>query len=274
MSRSKKKPLAVSVIVVIIATIGSILVALINIAGNLALKQTEIHVTQTAAANIDSVSELTHIPASATLSDVSTKTLDPTLIQPLEPKILFEDTFVDNHNDWYVASVYSNVVGGKYTHKVTCPTDYGSYYCGTYLEIPFALPKNFQLEIDVTILESSANADVAIGFQLRRKDQDHYYIIYFITQGFYQLSIAHNGSQFKLIPNVFTDLIERESESSNRLGIVLEDTLLTPIINGEDMTQAEDGNLPNAGKTYLMLFISRGHAATLVLDNIIVREVK
>ncbi len=202
MSRAKKKPLSVSIVVVIIATIGSILVAVINIAGNLFMKQTEIRFTQTAAANTVSATNPIQTLTSVISPDLPTQTLSPTLSQLPESKVLFEDSFVDNRNDWYVASAYPNIVGGKYTHKIICPADYGSYYCGTYLEIPFAFPKNFRGEIDATILESSSSADVGIGFQFRRNNQDHYYIIYYITQGFYQLSITHNGNEFKLIPNV------------------------------------------------------------------------
>ena len=274
MSRARKKPLPVSVAVVIIATIGSILVALINIAGNFLVRQTEIHFTQTAAARTDPISVLTHAPASVTLPNTQTQITDTSLAQKPESKMLFEDTFIDNRNNWYVASIYPNIAGGKYTHKVTCPADYGSYYCGTYLEIPFTPPKNFREEIDITILESSVNANIAVGFQLRRNNQDHYYILYFITDRFYQLSIVYNRSELKLIPNVSSDLIENGLGITNRFGVELEDTFITPIINGQEMLQVEDGNLPNTGKTYLILFISRGHSATLELDNFIVREVK
>src|SRR6266542_3505192 len=92
------------------------------------------------------------------------------------PSNLFEDTFIDNRNNWYIDTSASFIAGGKYKIEVSCPTDYVSFYCGTYIKIPFAFPRDFHIEMDVTVLESSSDANIAIGFQVRRRNFDQYYI--------------------------------------------------------------------------------------------------
>ncbi len=207
------------------------------------------------------------------LLPTSTWTPIPSLTPPAATTI-FEDAFIDNRNNWYIASAFPHIAAGKYTYKVICPTEYASFYCGTYIKIPFTFPKNFRIEMDTMVLESSPEAKIAFGFQLRRNNVDHYYIIYFMTDSFYTLKSAYNQDDLEIIPKTTTDLIERELGSTNRFGIEVQDSTFTPIINGYRLSQGEDGNLRNPGASYLIIYISRGHSAILQFDNIVVQEVR
>jgi len=211
-----------------------------------------------------------HISSPITTStwtpDASTATSAPTII--------FEDSFIDNSNNWYIDNSTSYIAAGKYTIDVSCPNNYDSFYCGTYIKIPFTFPKDFRMEMDVTVLESSSDANIAIGFQVRRRNYDQYYINYFITDSYYSLKLVYNNRYLEIIPKTSTNLISKELSSINRFGIEVQNSIFTPIINGEILPQGEDGNLINAGDSYIEIFITRGNSAMLQFDNLAVQEVK
>ncbi len=206
-------------------------------------------------------------------TNTPTPTYTPTPTS-LSSATLFEDTFIDNRNNWFVTSDYPYIGAGKYNFSVGCPASYDSYFCGTYVNIPFEFPKNFLIEIDLKVLNLSTDAQFALGFQVRRNDKNLYYINYFITGGYYSLRSAYNTKDLEIIPKTLTSLMNAEPDSVNRLGIEVQDTKFTPIINGNRLSEGEDGNLPNTGQTYLVIYISRGHSASIEFDNLIVQEVK
>lgn len=188
--------------------------------------------------------------------------------------VIFEDTFIDNHNNWHIDTSSSYIAAGKYVIDVSCPDEHDSFYCGTSIKIPFTFPKDFHIEMDITILNSSPNANVAIGFQLRRKSTDYYYINYFITDSFYSLRLTYDKRYLEIVPKTSTDLISKELNSTNRFGIIVQGTKFTPTINGMLLPQGEDGNLTNAGDTHIAFFISYGNSARLQIDNLVVQETR
>jgi hypothetical protein len=268
----KKQPKAegnnanVQIIVAIIGVIGAIIVALFSFPPFQRLfDPTPTNITtSTPAGTVTSTGLVPPTPSALTVTPAST---------PLPiGRILFRDEFIDNKNKWYVKGDEAKIIAGKYTHKISCPSDYASNYCGVYVDVPYSPPKNFRIEIDVAILETSTDADVAIGFQLRRSGRDHYYLNYFITQGFYYLGIASRGSTNLIIREKSTDVINRDIGAINRLGIRMHDFMITPIINGQAMESGEDGTLNNPGKLLLVMLISRGSSVTMEFDNILIQE--
>lgn len=207
--------------------------------------------------------------------DLGCNNLQP-ILSPTPPTatIIFEDTFVDNLKNWVISSSYPYIGAGKYNFLVECPANYSADFCGTHVKVPFVFPANFHMEIDLTVLESSTNAKVGLGFQVRKNKDNLYYINYFITDLYYLLRSAYNTKDIPIIPKTSTDLIENELGSTNRFGIEVQDSKFTPIINGYRLSQGEDWNLKNAGDSYLVIYISRGHSAMLQFDNIVVQEVK
>lgn len=218
----------------------------------------------------DSPTPTPTITATYTFTSTSTHTPTPT---SKSLATIFEDTFIDNQNFWFVNSD-TYIGAGKYSFEVGCPANYLTYYCGTYVNVPFDFPKDFQMEIDIEVPESSNDANIALGFQIRRNDKNHYYINYFITDMYYVFHSAYNTNDLEIIPKTSTTLINTGSNVVNRFGIEVRDTKFTPIINGNRLTEGEDGNMPDAGQTYLVIYILRGSWATIKFDNLIVKEVK
>ncbi len=221
--------------------------------------------------------------ADISTSPISTQTITPTnIVTPtytptstsLSSTILFEDAFIDDRNNWFTTSGYPYIGAGKYNFSVGCPASYDSFFCGTYVNIPFEFPKDFHIEVDLKILQPSDDAQIALGFQVRRNDKNLYYINYFITDGYYSLRSAYNTKDMEIIPKTSTSLMNAASDSVNRLGIEVRGTKFTPIINGNRLSEGEDGNLPDSGQTFLVIYISRGSSATVQFDNLIVQEVK
>jgi hypothetical protein len=189
---------------------------------------------------------------------------------------LFEDTFIDNRNKWYTDHSYQ-IVGGKYKMSVSCPNSSDPSAppgCGTYLRMPYTFPKNFRLEIDTTVVDSSAGASVVIGLQVRRNEDDFYRVHYFTTDGYYQMDAIFQQNTHRLIPIVPLDLISREIGQTNKVGIELKDFVLTPLINEQELASVEDGNLPNAGDSYLVIVVSRKHLATVEFDNLVIKSIE
>ena len=214
----------------------------------------------------------------AILFDTLTPTLalTPTVSPTAQTKrILFEEDFIDNRNNWITGTGSAYIAAGKYTYSVDCPTTYSSHYCGTYLHIPFTLPKDFHLEIDTTVSEFSENANFAIGFQFRRNpgNSDHYYINYFITDNYYVLNAAYSSDVLEIIPKTQFDFIDQGLKVANRFGIEVKDYTFTPLVNGVRLLEGEDGNLPNAGDAYIVIYLERGGSATIEFDNLVIQEV-
>ena len=109
---------------------------------------------------------------------------------------------------------------------------------------------------------------------MRRNNNNYYYINYFITDSSYQLSIAHKENTLRIIPLTSTDLIEKGLGTTNRFGIEIINSLFTPVINGQKMAKAENDNIPNAGGSYSIIFVSRGDSAKIQFDNLSVQEVE
>lgn len=279
-----------TVIVAVISTIGLIIVALINRSTAITTALKPIEFTQTAEARHTAAAMKTQtVITASTLATIqaapenstTTPTVSEALTLPSSPtpfmaETIFEDSFIDNRNNWYIDSAFPNITGGKYAHKLSCPSNYVTFYCEAYvLEIPFTFPRNFQMDIETTVLETSPDAHIAIGFQLRRNDNSNfYYINYFIPKAFYEFKILNKGIPFSLIPETSSTLIKTELGATNKFGIEINDLIFTPIINDQRLDQIEDGNFPSAGRSYLVMIIARGEFAIIHFDNLVVRGVK
>jgi hypothetical protein len=270
--QSKRQPKSegnnsnVQIIVALIGVIGAIIVGLFSFPPFQRLF--ENNPTPTNVTTSTPAESVTVTPTGVVLQPTPALTVTPLPVG----RTLFRDEFADNKSKWYVKGDEAKIIAGKYTHKVNCPSDNESNYCGFYFDMPYSPPRNFRMEIDVAIVESSAGADVAIGFQLRRIGRDHYYLNYFVSQGYYNLGVVYRGSANLIIPETSTDAINRSIGAVNRLGIGLHDFSLTPIINGQAIGNGEDGTLTNPGKSFLVILISRGSSATIDFDNILIQE--
>jgi hypothetical protein len=204
------------------------------------------------------------------MTDTPSPTGTPTVPPPL---VLFEDTFVDNRNDWLLSNNVFRIEYGKLISSFSC-TSQTTEYCGGYLRIPFSFPKNFRLQVDVTAVELRSNAKMGIGFQVRRNGDDFYYLNYFLQDRTYELRATYRQNNQGLIPKTLTDEIIQETGSTNRFGIELNDTVFFPILNGQKLAEGQDDHLSTAGDSYLIVYISKGGYATIELDNLTIEEIK
>ena len=140
--------------------------------------------------------------------------------------------------------------------------------------VPFSFPKNFRLEVDVTAVELSAGTWIGIGFHARRNGDDFYYVNYFLKDRTYELRATYSQNNHGLIPKTSTNLMVQDVGSTNRFGIELNDTVISPILNGQKLAEGQDDHLPAAGDSYLIVYISKGGFAKIELDNLTVEEVK
>jgi len=219
----------------------------------------------------------------APIKETETVTVVPTGVIPMptampslahaDASTIFEEPFIDNRNNWHTDSTLITIAAGKYNHKIDCPNSNVSPHCGTFIKMPFIFPRNFRLEIDATIIESSTGAGVMVAFEVRR-NAEYYYVNYFITDGRYQISRISEFGIFRIIPETSTDFIMTAVGDTNKLGIEMKDTSLTPLLNGHELAPAFDGKIPAAGDSYLVILVARGHSAELQFDNLVVQEVK
>jgi hypothetical protein len=140
--------------------------------------------------------------------------------------------------------------------------------------MPFTFPRNFRLEIETTVLQASSGAGILVGFQVRRSDIHYYFISYSITDSHYQMSYISQNGISELIPATQTDLIKTAVGESNNLGIEVKGFLLTPFINGQDIAPANNAKIRDAGDSYLVILIARGHSSELQFDNLVVQKVE
>jgi hypothetical protein len=187
--------------------------------------------------------------------------------------LIFEDTFIDNRNNWYTESPRVHVLAGTYTQAIDCPDSSPAAHCGNFIEIPFTFPGSFRMEIETTITRSSEGADVRVGFQVRRSDEGYYYVTYGLTGSSYQLSRVTQTGAFPIIEETQTDQIAPAVGDTNILGIQIKGAEFTPLLNGHEMAPARDGSMRTAGESYLVVLVERGQRVELQFDNLAVRAV-
>lgn len=225
-------------------------------------------------------------PIQTPIRDTETATLSPTGDMPTatwtsrpslassDESILFQETFSDNQNNWHTDATLVTIVAGKYSHRMDCPDSKVSLSCGKFIKMPFTFPKNFRMEMDATLTKFSTGANVIVAFQVRRSDFEYYFVKYFITKGYYQMSYISEYDTADMIPETSTDLLKMAVGDTNRLGIEVKDMFLKPLLNEREIAPIQDRAIPSAGDSYLVILINRGYSAELQLDNLLVQEAK
>jgi hypothetical protein len=229
-------------------------------------------ISSSATTPVEGIETATAFPTERLQEPTTTLTSIPSPI-PAKASTTFGDAFDDNRNNWYTDPTLAEIVDGKYSHKVDCPNSNVSPDCGRFIKMPFTFPRNFRMEIDTTLVKSSTGASVTVAFEVRR-GAEYYYITYSITDSQYQIRRISQFGIFTIIPETSSDLIKTAVGSANNLGIEMENSTLTPLLNGQELAPAYDGKIPKAGDSYLVILVARGHSAELYFDNLTVNEIK
>lgn len=187
-------------------------------------------------------------------------------------KILLEEKFLDNNNNWALyndVDIKSKIIGGKYVHNISCPLNNDEYFCNYDFEVPDLFVKDFCIELDVAIKGLSPGANASIAFQFRRIE-GNYYSLFFNDNGKYRFSLAYYSPLTNLLAETAIPSDIPISENFNRYGIFATSSKFTPLFNGVELDLIEDGNIDKKGSLFIVLYIERGYAATVEMDNLIV----
>ena len=208
------------------------------------------------------------------LPAVSTAASTP-ILSPSTPEssMRFEETFTDNHNNWYTNEPLVTIADGMYTLVLDCPTSSATPQCGNFIQIPFVFPTNFQIEMETTLTKASDGAGVMVGIQARRNDDGYYYLNYLITRGSYEMSRVTQTGAVSIVPEMQTDLIAPAVGETNIFGVRVDGAEFTPFVNGEAIPPIRDGNIRTAGDGFLVILVERGHTAQVQLDNLVVKRI-
>lgn len=185
----------------------------------------------------------------------------------------FEESFLDNRNNWYTNPTLVDIISGTYKQFLECPASSDSARCGYFIQIPFSFPPSFRMQMETTITSASAGASVMVGFQLRRSDDGYYYVNYVVTKGVYEISRVTQTGAFPIVPETPTDFIAQDVGATNVLGIQIKGAELMPLLNGNEILPVHDGNIRTAGDSYLVVLVERGHSAEIHFDNLVVEKI-
>lgn len=191
-----------------------------------------------------------------------------------EGPMTFDEPFIDNRNNWYTNPTLVEVFAGVYNHVLDCPAAGYSTHCGNFIKIPFAFPRSFRMQMETTITSASTDAGVMVGFQLRRSDDSYYYVNYVITKGLYEISRVTQTGAFTILSETPTDFIAQGVGETNVLGIEIKGADLMPLLNGNQISPVQDGNIRTAGDSYLVVLVERGHTAEVQFDNLVVEIIE
>lgn len=214
------------------------------------------------------------VTASVTRPVAATVSAIPSTLVPSSALSGFEETFDDNSLNWYTNPALVDVQAGTYNQVLDCPASGYSTTCGYFIKIPFTFPVSFRMHIETTITSASSGAAVMVGFQLRRTDDGYYYVNHVLTKGLYEISRVTQTGAFQIVPETPTDFIEQGVGETNVLGIEIKGAELMPLLNGNQISPVQDGNIRTAGDSYLVVLVERGHTAELYFDNLIVENIE
>lgn len=226
--------------------------------------------TSTADSFAMPVSETASITSLPTVLTATTATVPSPA--SFEGSTLFEEPFTDNHNNWYTDETLAAVMDGKYLHILDCPDASPASQCGNFVKIPFTFPNNFRLQVEATLTESSDGGSVMFGIQVRKSDEGYYYINYLPANSSYEMSRITQTGEFSILPATQTDFINTAMGDTNILGVEAHGAEFTLLVNSQKLPSIQDGNIPTAGDSYLVVLVDRGHSAEVQFDNLVVEK--
>jgi len=285
MSNQSNQSNSATILVAIIGVVGVIVTAYFSYKAGTAQLEIPIKATQTAEVRLTQIANFSImtqpvISPSPTWMPLPTITETPTptftaTATDIASTLLLQDDFINNKNGWQVRDlngIESKIVGGKYIHSISCPPNYFTSYCEDRVVVPglISRPRDLGLELDVAMKNVSPSTEVIIVFQFRRDYRDYnYYDVSFSSTGKYAVDIAYNRSQSKLLGDTAIPSFSPNTDTVNRYGFSVMNTVITPLFNGHELLSVEDGNISRGGLVYIGIFVSRGGSAVVELDNAI-----
>ena len=186
----------------------------------------------------------------------------PTLVQSVSgnitatvintSNILLQDSFIDNRNGWTIQDtpeIQSEIVGGKYSNIINCPSTNTPETCNYHLSGPDISLKDFRLEIDAAISKNRPDGQVFFGIDFR-KTNEFYYVIYF-KDNLGMMNLVQNTNYSPLVKETEAPTIDLSDGAVNRYGFIANETQFQLLANGQTFATAQDGTVNQAGRILL-----------------------
>lgn len=207
-------------------------------------------------------------PATATVPaakpTVSTNVIVPEL--PDLGKILFQDDFSDNGNDWFEGEqddeyglTKSEFVDGRY--RISQEAKQGVFAWNGQDGRNF---KDFMLSVEATPVEYTAN--FAYGVTVRENSKGDLYVFEIDTDGYYSVSVKVNNEWTTLVD--WTKLKAIKSEGTNRLSVQAFGSTFMFLVNDQFATTIEDNTLTNGEIGLAIDLYNEGDKASVDFDNL------
>lgn len=181
-------------------------------------------------------------------------------------KILFQDDFSNNGNDWFEGEqsdeyglTTSEFVDGRY--RISQEAKQGVFVWNSQDGRNF---KDFFLSVEATPVEYSAN--FAYGVTVRENSNGDLYVFEIDTDGYYSVSAKVDNEWTTLVD--WTKLKAIKSEGTNRLAVQAFDSTFTFLINDEFATTVEDDSLSNGEVGLALDLYNEGDKASVDFDNL------
>jgi len=170
---------------------------------------------------------------------------EPTQIPEPEFEVLFEETFADNENNWYVGEyedAAASIDGGKY--NVTIITQ--DYYA--WFESPVSLS-----EVDVTFdteFRGGAPENASYGLLCHYKDNDNFYRFSIAPDGYFNVYKRVGGEDTTLVEWKTTGALELGTGVVNKMRVICSDDHL--ILYANDTLLADVVDTSHTGGSFAL----------------------
>ena len=200
-----------------------------------------------------------------------------------EAKILYQDDFSSNGNDWRTGKQSSDygetnraIVDGQYVLTMMGKQDY--YFAVN--SIPNFSGKDFIISMDVTILESAiSRGDLSLEISLREVDG--------INGKHYSFSLFNDSSSSGEVwpTEKYTSIIEfwnRESNDAikldkgitNNISVEANGTTLTLYVNGQMINTVTDTTITDGGEISINIGLNKpNQSLTIAFDNLTIKSI-
>ena len=194
---------------------------------------------------------------------------------PGAAQTLFEDDFSSDKHNWKTGlesdsdgTIERAIVNGKYQISMTAADEY--FWTFTYL--PDVSAKDLSLSVDMTVIETSAQAgDLTVTFSLRNTDGD-YYNFYFDSDGGYEVLAWKGGDYTSLINVSDSTAFSLQPGIQNTVTILASGSTFTVSMNGAELYTITDETITEAGDITIGLCLDdTGDTLVIEFDNIVIQ---
>ena len=165
-------------------------------------------------------------------------------------------------------TIERTIANGKYQISMTAADEY--FWTFTYL--PDVSANDLSLSVDMTVIETSAQAgDLTVSFSLRSTGGD-YYNFYFYNDGGYEVVVWKGGGYTSLIDVSDSTAFSLQPGIQNTVTILASGSTFTVSMNGAELYTLTDDSLTEAGDITIGLCLDdTGDTLVIEFDNLVIQ---